>query len=200
MSVVIDFVSAVCQRKDWPSHKLSCMEPKRMPSDFLQHLLDGAEKFVLKYQCETFAVTRLGYQQVKGWWKGPLETKGQFQARFQKATRAFAWAITIRLKHEVGYPKGQLSHSDFAYVPGTGKLVSSTEYGSPEQRDMLISVHESRGQGGGRRSALVESYSEAAQVQRAGSCLVQGQFPQNWVDSGQYHTVVDVRLEVGSVM
>lgn len=119
-----------------------------MPSKELQDLLDGAEKFALKYQRETFAVTRVGYQQVKGWWKGPLETKEQFQGRFQRATRAFAWEITIRLKDGIGWPGVQLSHSDFAYVPGTGKLVSSIRYGSTETRNNLISRHEDCGKVG----------------------------------------------------
>jgi hypothetical protein len=122
------------------------MRPNTMPSENLQVLLEGAKKFALHYQRETFAVTQIGYQQVKGWWKGPLETDKEFQAQFQKATQAFAWAITLQLKHGVGYPKGSYSHSDFAHVPGSGKLVASGIYELVEQRDKLISEHEDKGE------------------------------------------------------
>ena len=139
--------SKECQRLHWPEHKKTCTdtipEPER---EWLVPILRGAEKFALKYQKEATASTLVGFQAVKGWTE-TLETTEKFRERFHITSRNFAWELTIRLKSTSDWTD-VLHHWDFAYVPGSGKLVDSRRYGSNEAREAILKNYEADGKVG----------------------------------------------------
>ncbi|KIK56100.1 hypothetical protein GYMLUDRAFT_62169 [Collybiopsis luxurians FD-317 M1] len=135
-----DSQSYNCQALDWPVHKTVCTDVTPVgDQSWLAPILEGAEKFALKYQVQTTVATLVGYQAVKCWRSSKL--REQFRERFENALRTFAWEITICLKSSSSFTE-LLHHSDFAYVPGSGKLVDSRKYSLKEARELILQKYE----------------------------------------------------------